>query len=108
MPCPEERIRVIQATTGGGFGGKLDVTVEGFIALAVYLLKRPVFMRYTREESFLSNTKRHPLFIEYKTGARADGTLTAVKVDITGDTGPYASYGDAVCLRAAVHATGPL
>ena len=107
LAMPEERIRVIQATTGGGFGGKLDVTVEGFLALAVYLLKRPVFMRYTREESFLSNTKRHPLSIEYKTGARADGVLTAVKVNITGDTGPYASYGDAVCLRAAVHATGP-
>jgi CO/xanthine dehydrogenase Mo-binding subunit len=107
LAMPEERIRVIQATTGGGFGGKLDVTVEGFLALAVYLLKRPVFMRYTREESFLSNTKRHPLSIEYKTGARSDGVLTAVKVNITGDTGPYASYGDAVCLRAAVHATGP-
>ena len=107
LAMPEERIRVIQATTGGGFGGKLDVTVEGFLALAVYLLKRPVFMRYTREESFLSNTKRHPLSVEYKTGARSDGVLTAVKVNITGDTGPYASYGDAVCLRAAVHATGP-
>jgi CO/xanthine dehydrogenase Mo-binding subunit len=107
LAMPEERIRVIQATTGGGFGGKLDVTVEGFLALAAYLLKRPVFMRYTREESFLSNTKRHPLSIEYTTGARSDGVLTAVKVNITGDTGPYASYGDAVCLRAAVHATGP-
>ncbi len=107
LAVPEERIRVIQATTGGGFGGKLDVTVEGFLALAVYLLKRPVFMRYTREESFLANTKRHPLSIEYKTGARSDGTLSAVKVTISGDTGPYASYGDAVCLRVAVHATGP-
>ena len=107
LAIPEERIRVVQATTGGGFGGKLDVTCEGFLALAVHLLKRPVFMRYTREESFLSNTKRHPLSIDYKTGARKDGTLTAVKVDITGDTGPYASYGDAVCLRVAVHATGP-
>jgi CO/xanthine dehydrogenase Mo-binding subunit len=107
LAMPEERIRVLQATTGGGFGGKLDMTVEGFIALAVYHLKRPVFMRLTREESFLSNTKRHPLYIEYKTGARKDGTLTAVKVNIIGDTGPYGSYGDAVCLRVAVHATGP-
>ena len=107
LGVPDERIRVIQATTGGGFGGKLDVTVEGFLGLAVYHLKRPVMMRYTREESFLSNTKRHPLSIEYKTGARRDGTLTAVKTSITGDTGPYASYGETVCLRAAVHATGP-
>ena len=107
LGIPEERVRVIQATTGGGFGGKLDVTVEGFLALAVYHLQRPVIMRYTREESFLSNTKRHPLHIEYKTGARKDGTLTAVKVNVIGDTGAYASYGETVCLRTAVHATGP-
>ena len=107
LGIPEERVRVIQATTGGGFGGKLDVTVEGFLALAVHHLQRPVLMRYTREESFLANTKRHPLHIEYKTGARKDGTLTAVKVKVIGDTGAYASYGETVCLRAAVHATGP-
>lgn len=107
LSIPEEKIRVVQATTGGGFGGKLDVTVEGFLALAVYHARRPVFMRYTREESMLSNTKRHPLHVEYRTGAKKDGALTAVKVSIVGDTGPYASYGDSVCLRAAVHATGP-
>ena len=60
LAMPEERIRVVQATTGGGFGGKLDVTVEGFLALAVYLLKRPVFMRYTREESFLAEHEAPP------------------------------------------------
>ncbi len=107
LGMPEERVRVIQATTGGGFGGKLDVTVEGFLALAVHHLQQPVIMRYTREESFLSNTKRHPLHIEYKTGARKDGTLTAVRVNVVGDSGAYASYGETVCLRTAVHATGP-
>ncbi|HNT67886.1 MAG TPA: xanthine dehydrogenase family protein molybdopterin-binding subunit [Syntrophorhabdaceae bacterium] len=107
LAVPEEKIKVVQATTGGGFGGKLDVTVEGFIALSVHHTRRPVVMRFTREESFLSNTKRHPLYIEYKTGARKDGIITAVKVGITGDTGPFASYGETVCLRAALHATGP-
>ena len=107
LALPEERVRVVQATTGGGFGGKLDVTVEGFLGLAVYHVKQPVMMRFTREESFLSNTKRHPLWIEYKTGFRKDGSITAVRANITGDTGPYASYGETVCLRAAVHATGP-
>lgn len=107
LAIPPEQVRVVQATTGGGFGGKLDVTVEGYIALAVYHTKRPVVMRYTREESFLGQTKRHPLYIEYKTGARKDGSLTAVEVNIIGDTGPYISYGETVCLRAAVHATGP-
>ena len=107
LAMPPERVRVIQATTGGGFGGKLDVTVEGFLALCVYHLKRPVVMRFTREESFLAQTKRHPLHIEYKTGARKDGSINAVRVNIIGDTGPYISYGETVCLRAAVHATGP-
>lgn len=107
LGIPEDRVRIIQATTGGGFGGKLDVTVELFLALAVHHIKKPVMMRFTREESFLSNTKRHPLYIEYKTGAKKDGSLQAVKVNIIGDTGPYISYGETVCLRVAVHSTGP-
>jgi nicotinate dehydrogenase large molybdopterin subunit len=107
LAIPEERIRVIQAATGGGFGGKLDMTVEGYIALAVHLTGRPVAIRYTREESFLSNTKRHPLHMEYRTGFRKDGSIMAVSARITGDTGPYISYGEVVCLRVAVHATGP-
>jgi len=107
LGLPEEDIRIIQATTGGGFGGKLDMTVECYVALAVYHTRKPVMIRFNREESFLSNTKRHPLYIEYKTGARKDGTIQAVKVNIVGDTGPYISYGETVCLRAAIHATGP-
>ena len=107
LAMPEERIRVVQAATGGGFGGKLDMTVEGYIALAVYHTKRPVRIRYSREESFLSNTKRHPLYIEYKTGLRKDGSIAAVRANVIGDTGPYISYGEVVCLRVAVHAAGP-
>jgi CO/xanthine dehydrogenase Mo-binding subunit len=107
LDLPEERVRVIQAATGGGFGGKLDVTVEGFLALAAFHTRRPVKMSFTREESFLSHTKRHPLYIEYETGARKDGSIVVAKVNIVGDTGPYISYGETVCLRAAIHATGP-
>lgn len=107
LKIPEERIRLIQATTGGGFGGKLDMTCEGYVALAVYLTKKPVLLKYTREESFLVNTKRHPLTITYKSGATKDGLLKAIDVRIVGDTGAYASYGETVCLRAALHATGP-
>ena len=107
LNMPESKIRVIQATTGGGFGGKLDVTVEGYVALGVFHTKRPVMVRYTREESMLSNTKRHPLSIWYKSGAKRDGALTRVQVRIVGDTGAYASYGEVVAQRACVHATGP-
>ena len=107
LGLPLEMIRVVQAETGGGFGKKLDLSVQSYLALAAYHLKRPVRMGYTREESFLGTAKRHALFIDYESGMDAQGKLTAIKVDILGDTGAYASYGLAVCMRAAVHATGP-
>jgi len=107
LGLPEDKIRVIQATTGGGFGGKLDMTVEGYVALSVYHTKKPVLIRLNREESFLSNTKRHPFYIKYTTGMKKDGSLSAIRVCIIGDTGAYASYGETVALRAAIHATGP-
>jgi CO/xanthine dehydrogenase Mo-binding subunit len=107
LGLPPERIRVIQSETGGGFGKKLDLSVQSYLALAAYHLKRPVRMAYTREESFLGTAKRHALLIDYESGMDARGKLTAVKVDILGDSGAYASYGFAVCMRAAVHATGP-
>ena len=107
LGVPLEMIRVVQAETGGGFGKKLDLSVQSYLALAAYHLKRSVRMAYTREESFIGTAKRHALFIDYESGMDAQGKLTAVKVDILGDTGAYASYGFAVCMRAAVHATGP-
>ena len=107
LGLPLEMIRVVQAETGGGFGKKLDLSVQSYLALAAYHLKRPVRMTYTREESFIGTAKRHALFIDYESGMDAQGKLTAIKVDILGDSGAYASYGLAVCMRAAVHATGP-
>lgn len=103
----EDRVRVIQMATGGGFGSKLDLNVQGFVGLAAYLLRRPVRMVYSREEAFLATAKRHPLKIRYRSGANRDGRLTAADVRIIGDTGAYASYGLAVLSRSAVHAVGP-
>jgi len=101
------RVRVIQASTGGGFGSKLDITVQCHLALAVYHLRRPVRLVYTREEAYLATAKRHPLMMRYRSGVRGDGRLVTVEVEIVGDTGAYASYGPAVATRAAVHAAGP-
>ena len=85
----------------------MDITVQCLLALAVFYVKKPVKIVYSREEVFQVTSKRHPLKIQYKSGARKDGTLTAVEVDILGDTGAYASYGSTVAIRSAVHATGP-
>ena len=103
----DEQVRVIQAATGGGFGSKLDLNVQGFIGLALYYLKRPVRYVYSREEAFLATAKRHPLTIRMKTGADSNGKLRATQVRIICDTGAYGSYGIAVASRSAVHATGP-
>jgi CO/xanthine dehydrogenase Mo-binding subunit len=103
----DHQVRIVQAATGGGFGSKLDLNVQGYIGLALLLLKRPVKMVYSREESYLATAKRHPLEMTLKTGADRTGKLIALQAAITADTGAYASYGIAVASRAAVHATGP-
>ncbi|MFP4036837.1 MAG: xanthine dehydrogenase family protein molybdopterin-binding subunit [Desulfobacteraceae bacterium] len=107
LGLPEERIRIIQAATGGGFGSKLDLTVQGLIGLALYHFARPVRLVFSREEVCLGTPKRHPFWMEYETGADANGRLTAVRARLVCDTGAYASYGMAVAIRAAVHAVGP-
>ncbi len=103
----EHRVRIIQAATGGGFGSKLDLNVQGFVGLAAYLLQRPARLVYTREEAYLCTSKRHPFRIHYKTAATRDGKLIGADVRIIGDTGAYASYGPAVLARTGSHSTGP-
>ena len=101
------QVRIVQAVTGGGFGGKLDISVQCYLALAAFKTGRSVKMVWQREESMIASAKRHPYIIDYKMGATAEGKLLALKANIVGDTGAYASYGPAVITRAAVHATGP-
>lgn len=103
----KNKVRIIQAETGGGFGGKLDVSVQPYLGLAAYLLKRSVSMVYTREETFHGTGKRHPLKMRCRSAADREGNLTAWDMEIIGDTGAFASYGLAVATRAAVHGTGP-
>ncbi|MBW1689842.1 MAG: xanthine dehydrogenase family protein [Deltaproteobacteria bacterium] len=102
-----DQIRVVQSATGAGFGGKLDISVQGLIALAVQELQSPVKLCYSMEETMQSAAKRHAVVMHYKTGAKRNGRITAVDVKFTLDTGAYASYGLAVLSRAATHAVGP-
>ncbi|HWR06082.1 xanthine dehydrogenase family protein molybdopterin-binding subunit [Sporomusa sp.] len=107
LAMPSNKVRVIQAPTGGGFGGKLDVSVQIFLALLAVRTKRPVQLVYTREESLVASPKRHPCTISYKTAADKNGKLLAIDVVAIADTGAYSSYGPAPVTRLAVHATGP-
>ncbi|MCP4683302.1 MAG: xanthine dehydrogenase family protein [Desulfobacterales bacterium] len=107
LALENDQVRTIQAVTGGGFGSKLDLNVQGFIGLALYHLKSPVRCVFTREESYLATAKRHPFIIDMKTGTDENGKLVAIKMRAYCNTGAYGSYGIAVATRAAVHGTGP-
>ena len=102
----EEQVRVIQVQTGGAFGGKEDLSVQGHAALCAYLLKKPVRVSLTREESLIMHPKRHPMRLDYTVACDKNGRLTALIAEIDGDTGAYASVGMKVLERAAGHAAG--
>jgi aldehyde oxidoreductase len=102
-----DRVFTELVSNGGAFGGKEDMSNQGQTALAAWLLDRPVKTTFSREESFLVHTKRHPIRMEYEAGCDADGKLVGLRVRMIGDSGPYASVGMKVLERAAGHASGP-
>lgn len=105
-----DQVRVIQAATGGAFGPKSDempVDVLGMAALVAIRTRKPAALAYTRYESMVGHTKRHPFTITLKAGVKKDGKLTAWEAKLVADTGAYASLGPLVVTRACFHATGP-
>ena len=111
LKLPFSQVHIVPSAIGGGFGGKLDVAIQPLVAVAAWkirhTLKRAVRLVYTRPESMVSTTKRHPARIRASLGCDEKGKLTAV--DFAGDfnTGAYASWGSTVANRVPVHASGP-
>jgi CO/xanthine dehydrogenase Mo-binding subunit/aerobic-type carbon monoxide dehydrogenase small subunit (CoxS/CutS family) len=89
---PAEQVRVLTGRVGGGFGGKQEMLTEDVVALAVLRLRRPVQLEFSREEQFIASTTRHPMRISVQAGASADGTLTALALEILADTGAYGNH----------------
>jgi CO/xanthine dehydrogenase Mo-binding subunit len=106
---PDERVRVIQAETGGGFGGKEEYPsmLAGHAALLAMKAGRPVKMIYDRAEDMVATTKRHPARTRHRTAVAADGRLLAMDVDFLIDGGAYATLSAVVLSRGAIHAAGP-
>ena len=102
-----EKIRVKSMLVGGGFGGKEDMSVQHHSALAAWIVKRPVKIKFSRDESIKIHPKRHAMEIDFTTACDENGIITAVKADIVSDTGAYASLGGPVLQRACTHAAGP-
>jgi len=107
LALPEPDVLVTQVSTGGAFGGKEDLNVQGQAALLAMRTGRPVMLRLSRRESLRFHVKRHPMWLDYTVGCDADGRLVAVRARIVGDNGAYASVGGKVLERAAGHACGP-
>jgi xanthine dehydrogenase molybdenum-binding subunit len=107
LGLPATDVLVTQVSTGGAFGGKEDLSVQGQAALLARATGRPVLLRLTRRESLRFHVKRHPMWLDYTAACDAEGNLTAVRARITGDNGAYASVGGKVLERAAGHACGP-
>jgi len=105
----DEQARVVQAETGGGFGGKEEY--PSMIALHAALLARktgkPVRMIYDRHEDLSATTKRHPAIVTHRTGVMADGRLVAQDIEVVMDGGAYTTLTPVVLSRGAIHAGGP-
>jgi CO/xanthine dehydrogenase Mo-binding subunit/aerobic-type carbon monoxide dehydrogenase small subunit (CoxS/CutS family) len=107
MKLDPQQVRIVPSACGGGFGGKLDISVQPLVALGALLTDRAVACVYHRPESMASSTKRHPARIRARFGCDAQGRLQAAEVDAIFDTGAYASWGPTVATRVPIHAAGP-
>lgn len=104
---PQNKIRIQGAMLGGGFGGKEDITVEIYLAVLALHTARPVRMVFTREESIIAHSKRHPYIITHRTGVKKNGLITASKIDQISDSGAYPYLSPYVLLYSTVMAPGP-
>jgi CO/xanthine dehydrogenase Mo-binding subunit len=106
---PDDKVRVIQTETGGGFGGKEEYPshIACHAALLALKSRRPVKLVYDRVEDMLATTKRHPAIIRHRTGVRRDGRITAMEIDVVLDGGAYCTLSPVVLSRGVLHASGP-
>src|SRR6266508_4196561 len=106
---PQEKIRVIQTETGGGFGGKEEYPsmIAGHAALLSLKSGRPVKMIYDRAEDMVATTKRHPSRTRHKTAVSKDGKLLAMEIEFNIDGGAYCTLSPVVLSRGTIHAAGP-
>ena len=106
---PKGKVRVVQAETGGGFGGKEEYPsmIAGHAALLALKSGKPVKMIYDRAEDMVATTKRHPSRTRHRSGVSRDGQLLAMEIDFTLDGGAYETLSPVVLSRGTIHAAGP-
>jgi len=103
----KEKVRIIPATAGGGFGSKLDISIQPLLGLVTLKTNKPCRIAYTRNESMMSTTKRHPAEMNAIISANKNGEIIGMIFNGDFNTGAYASWGPTVATRVPIHASGP-
>jgi len=106
LDIPKERIREVITAIGGAFGRREDISVQIILCFLAIKTGRPVKFVYSRTESMLASTKRHPFEMRYRTGATREGKLTAMEIELLANVGAYASTSLVVLNTAVTLATG--
>jgi len=101
-----KEVRVIQQHTGAAFGGREDIYAQIHAALGVVLTGRPVRIVWTREETQVASTKRHPATMTYRAGVDERGRIQGLEISALFDTGAYSSWAPNIARKALVHAAG--
>jgi CO/xanthine dehydrogenase Mo-binding subunit len=106
---PEDKIRVVQVETGGGFGGKEEYPsmIAGHASLLAWKSGRPVKIIYDRAEDMVATTKRHPSWTKHRTAVTREGKLLGMEIDFIVDGGAYATLSAVVLSRGTIHSAGP-
>ncbi len=102
-----DAVRLIVPAIGGAFGGREDMHIQHLLALCAYVVRRPVKMVFDRAEVMTRTGKRHPWYVHYRTGAKKDGRLTAVEIELISDVGAYESTSVPVLKAGTSFAAGP-
>mgnify|MGYP000350736987 CR=1 FL=1 len=107
LNLPQDQLREIVPAIGGAFGGREDMYIQHLLALCAYVVRCPVKMVFSREESITRTGKRHPFYLRHRWGATRDGKLTAVEIEGISDAGAYASTSIPVLSNATSFFAGP-
>lgn len=107
LDLPRDKVRVIVPPLGGAFGGKIEIALEGMVAVAAYVTRKPVKITLTRAESLATSVKRHPFEMDYRVAADAEGRLLAVDATLVCDGGPYTGNSPRVIDQACIFSCGP-
>ncbi|MBI3089499.1 MAG: xanthine dehydrogenase family protein [Candidatus Tectomicrobia bacterium] len=104
---PQSKIHVINSRVGGGFGGRMEPTVQPMAAALALKCGKKVKLYLSRDEEFTFGKPRHSSRIDIKTGVKRDGRLTAKQVRLIYNTGAYADDGPGIAGFGAMMARGP-